>query len=234
MRLKKPKLEIMSQKQKKNNKKITHMRISLQNYGELGKLKERLNIRSRDAVLSVILTEYLDRRLEEYPEATVENVMETQTPIILTGIPGSGKTSFLRETLIPRINSGVFVLDVHDEYPNLDQIKLGQVFSLKFRRVNKKLRLVPSANVDVSKSEADGIFRHLIMFQKELKNWTVIIEEGHRFADSPFLKSLIAEARKHMRKIIVVSHQVEPYTGLGRILKVSTFLNSFNIENKAG
>jgi len=45
------------------------------------------------------------------------------------------------------------------------------------------------------------------------------------------LKSLIAEARKHMRKIIVVSHQVEPYSGLGLILKVSRFLNSSNIKN---
>jgi len=228
--LKEPKLEIMSQKQEKNNKKITHMRISRQNYGELGKLKERLNIRSRDAVLSVILSEYLNRT-EGFPEATPELVMKDAVPIILTGVPASGKTTFLREELIPKINSAVFVLDVHNEYPNLDPIQLGEFFSLKFKRVNKKLRLVPSTNVDVSKSEGDSIFRHLIMFQKELKNWTVIIEEGHRFADSPFLKSLIAEARKHLRKIIVVSHQVEPYLGLGLILKVSRFLNSCNIKN---
>ena len=232
--MKKPKLEIMSQKQKKNNKKITHMRISLQNYGELGKLKERLNIRSRDAVLSVVLSEYLNRT-EEFPEATPELVMKDAVPVILTGIPGSGKTSFLRGTLVPRINSTVFCLDVHNEYPNLEKINLGEFFSLNFKRVSgKKFRLVSSSNVDLSKSEADSIFRHLIMFQKELAHWSIIVEEGHRFADSPFLRSLIAESRKFMRKFIVVSHQIEPYEGLGRILKVSTFLNSFNIENKAG
>jgi len=230
--LKKPKLEIMSQKQKKNNKKITHMRISVQNYGELGKLKERLNIRSRDAVLSVLLNEYLTS--EEYPEATVENVMENQVPIILTGIPGSGKTTFLRDRLIPTLNSGLFLIDPHNEYPILEKINLGEFFSLNFKRANRKIRLVPSSNVDVSKSEADSVFRHLIMFQKELADWTVIVEEGHRFAESPFLKSLLAEARKHMRKMIVVSHQVESYLGLGLILKVSRFLNSSNIKTETG
>jgi len=232
--LKKLKLKVMSQKQRNVNKKVTHthMRISVQNYGELGKLKERLNIRSRDAVLSVLLNEYLTS--EEYPEATVENVMENQVPIILTGIPGSGKTTFLRDRLIPTLNSGLFLIDPHNEYPILEKINLGEFFSLNFKRANRKIRLVPSSNVDVSKSEADSVFRHLIMFQKELADWTVIVEEGHRFAESPFLKSLLAEARKHMRKMIVVSHQVESYLGLGLILKVSRFLNSSNIKTETG
>jgi len=200
----------------------TLMRMSYVNINKLKELKKILNLRSYDACLSVLLREFHE---EEYPEATVENVMANQIPIILTGIPGSGKTTFLREQLVPKINSATFVLDVHDEYPSLERINLGQFFSLKFKRGDRKIRLVPSSNVDVSKSEADSIFRHLIMFQRDLKEWAVIVEEAHRFADSPFLKSLVAEARKHMRKIILVSHQVEPYEGLGVVLKVSTFLD---------
>jgi hypothetical protein len=225
----------MSQEKRNVNKKVTHthMRTSLENYKKLGELKKPLNIRSRDAVLSVVLSEYLNRT-EEFPEATPELVMKDAKPVILTGIPGSGKTTFLREQLIPKINSSLLVLDIHDEYPNLEKINLGKFFSINFKRTNRKLRLVPSSNVEVSKSEADSIFKHLIMFQGELEHWTLIVEEGHRFTASPYLKSLIAEARKHMKKIIVVSHQVEPYEGLGLILKVSRFLNSPSIKNEIG
>lgn len=101
----------------------------------------------------------------------------------------------------------------------MKRISLGDFF-IDFSNEHRKVRLVTSSNVDVSKSEADSIFRHLIMFQKHLKDWVIIIEEGHRFQESPFLKSLLVEARKHVRKMIVVSHQVESFKGLGLILKV--------------
>jgi len=157
----------------------------------------------------------------DYPAATPSLVMQNTVPIILTGIPGSGKTTFLR-ALIVRLEGPAFVFDVHDEYYDLAKINLGEFFALDFREERRRLRLVPSSNVDVSKTEADSIFRHLIMFQKQLSDWLIIVEEGHRFIDSPFLKSLLAEARKHMRKMILVGHQVGPYKGLGIILKVTT------------
>jgi hypothetical protein len=121
-------------------------------------------------------------------------------------------------------------LDVHDEYSSLARINLGEFFALDFKEEKRKLRLLPSSNVDVSKSEADSIFRHLIMFQKQLSNWVIVVEEGHRFAESPFLKSLMAEARKHMRKMILVSHQVEPYKGLGVVLKATIPDSIFHVE----
>jgi len=142
--------------------------------------------------------------------------MENTIPIILNGLPMSGKTHFLRR-LIPTLNYPVFVLDVHSEYEGLREINLGEFFSLEFKEYNRKLRLIPNSNVDVSKTEADSIFRHLIMFQKQLSDWIIVVEEGHRFQDSPFLRSLMAEARKHIRKLIVVSHQPEPFKGLGLI-----------------
>jgi dephospho-CoA kinase len=180
-------------------------------------LKQSYNFRSYDALISFLL---ISLASNDYPIATPEVVMESSVPIILTGIPGSGKTTFLRN-LTTSLDGPVFVFDVHDEYSNLAKINLGEFFSIDFKIEKRKLRLVPSSNVDVSKSEADSIFRHLIMFQKQLSNWVIVVEEGHRFTDTPFLKSLLAEARKHMRKMILVSHQVEPYNGLSIILKAS-------------
>jgi len=197
--------------------KAPYVRINRLNRERLKGLKKTFNVKSCDAVVSILLL----NRNKEYPEPSVENLMRDSVPVILTGIPGSGKTTFLREQVIPHVNSTVFVLDVQDEYPMLRKVNLGEFFSLDFATVDRKLRYVPTSNVDVSKGEADSIFRHLIMFQKDLKEWTIIVEEGHRFAESPFLKSLMAEARKRMRKMVVVSHQVEPYEGLGIIYKVS-------------
>ncbi len=48
------------------------------------------------------------------------------------------------------------------------------------------------------------------------------------FQEGPFIKPLLAEARKRVRKMIFVSHQVEPFKGLGLILKVQRQVgNSF-------
>jgi len=196
------------------------VRVTRANREKLKELKKSFNVRSYDAVLSFLLK----NQGQEYPEASSENIMNNSIPVILTGLPGSGKTTFLREKLIPELDTdtSLFVLDVHSEYPKLEQIDLGKFYSLDFGSENRKLRFVTSTNPMIAKSEANSIFEHMIMMQKTLYKWVMIIEEGHRFVRSTALRSLVAESRKHMRKLILVSHQVEPYKGLGIILKVTT------------
>lgn len=198
------------------------VRVTKRNLQKLRKLKHVLNLPTYDSVISYILA----RNLEEYSIASYEKVMADTVPIILTGLPGSGKTHFLRNVFIPKLSNdlAVLIIDIHSEYDSigLQTINLGDFFSLNFKDSIGKYRLVPSYNVDVSRSEIDSIFRHLTMFQKLLKNWIILLEEGHRFGDSPFVRSFMAEARKHTRKFIVVAHLVDQYKGLGRILQ-STF-----------
>jgi len=196
----------------------TNYRISRINIDRMKDLKKKFNIKSYDALISFFIHTIEEER---YPAPTVEAILENNVPVILTGIPGVGKTTLLRDMVIPRLEQPVFLIDPHNEYTGLKQISLGDFFSLDFLRDARKLRLVTHPNVDVSKSEADSVFRHLIMFQRSLTRWSIIIEEGHRFQESPFLKSFMAESRKHTRKVIVVSHQVDSFKGLGLIYEVS-------------
>jgi len=199
-------------------RKYTSYRISLYAIQRMRELKQRLGFKSYESVI-IHLANTAEEK--EYPEPSPAMVMGDTVPAILTGKPGSGKTFFARK-LVENLDDGpVLVLDVHDEYAGLEKIGFGEFFSLDWAHDRRKLRLVPSPSVDVSKAEADAVFRHLVMFQKELRDWVLIVEEGHRFMESPFLKAFIAEARKHTRKLVVVSVQPGPFEGLGNIFRVT-------------
>ena len=195
----------------------TYYRISKVNIQKMKTLKQSYNFRSYDALINFLI---LSHNSNDYPIATPEIVMRDSVPIILSGLPGAGKTTFVRD-LISRLDGPLFLFDAHDEYLGLAKINLGEFFSLDFRTEKRKLRLLLSTNIEIGKSEADSIFRHMLMFQKQLSRWIIVVEEGQRYTESLLLKSLLAEARKHMRKMIVVAHQVESYKGLGIILRVS-------------
>jgi len=193
-------------------------RISRRNIEKLLELKRAMNIKSIDGVVGYLVSEIMS----EFKQATVEEVMKDTVPVILTGIPNAGKTFFLREKLLPSLNSEdpVLAVDVHDEYPGLARINQGDFYALDFKAERRKHRFIPNPDVGVSKSEVAGLVAHLVRNQKFLAQWTIIVEEGHRFEKLKVLKDFMAEARKHTRKLIVVSHQTEPFKGLGRILGI--------------
>ena len=188
-------------------------RISPKNRDRLKELKVQLNFRSLDSVLSHLL-----RQNSSYYPPPESKLVESPVPSIITGLPNAGKSTFLK-SLVGADHGPCLVLDIANEYP-LAKVNLGDVFGLEWQKERRKLRFVPNESVDVSRTEADAIFRHLIMFQRELAQWLIVVEEGHRFKDSDFLKSFMAEARKFTRKLIVVSHQPESFRGLGEIYKV--------------
>jgi len=199
-------------------KKYSSYRISASALQRMRVLKERLGFRSYESLI-VHLANTAEEK--EYPEPTPAMVMGDTVPVVLTGVPGSGKTFFARKLVESLDNGPVLVLDVHDEYAGLEEIGFGEFFSLDWTRDRRKLRLIPSPSVDVSKAEADAVFRHLVMFQKQLRDWVLVVEEGHRFMESPFLKAFIAEARKHTRKLIIISVQLGPFEGLGNFFRVT-------------
>lgn len=52
-----------------------------------------------------------------------------------------------------------------------------------------------------------------------LSKWTVVVEEGHRFAQDPNLATLVIEARKFIRKLIVVCTDWRLFEGRAQIMK---------------
>jgi hypothetical protein len=110
---------------------------------------------------------------------------------------------------------------VRDEYRELSQIDLGKFFSLRWERQNQRIRFVPSPNREASRGEGTAIFAHLIfvMGSGALKDWAVIIEEGHRFEGDANLRGLLIEARKFVRKVIVVTTDWRVYGDVARIFK---------------
>ena len=157
---------------------------------------------------------------DAYPSPSGEDVMRDSVPCFITGLPGSGKT-FFTKSLVTGVAGPLLVLDIHDEYDALPRRGLGDFFSIDWENQTSKFRVVPSSSVDVSQAEGEMIFRHLTMFQERLSHWVFVIEEAHRFKDSSIFRGFLAEARKHTRKVLVVSAQTAEYVGLGRIYRVA-------------
>ena len=153
--------------------------------------------------------------------------------MIITGESGSGKTTTVKQMLLLLNNnsagednnnsSSIFVLDVSDEYGSLAQetVDLGRFFSIDWRRPGQRVRFVPSKDEEICKIESSNIFRQLLfqMHRGELKDWVIVVEEGHRFSEDKALRTLLEEARKFTRKLILVCTDWQVYRGICRVYK---------------
>ncbi|MCL4340293.1 MAG: hypothetical protein JRN32_01400 [Nitrososphaerota archaeon] len=103
---------------------------------------------------------------------------------------------------------------------------VGHFFSIKWEQASgEKLRFVPNPNVQISQAEAATIFSHLNFVKNSgaLKNWVIVIEEGHRFKDDTNLRALLIEARKFVRKLLIVTTDWRIYQGITMVLKPAPF-----------
>jgi hypothetical protein len=58
-----------------------------------------------------------------------------------------------------------------------------------------------------------------LMGSGTLKDWAVIIEEGHRFEGDANLRGLLIEARKFVRKLIIVTTDWRMYGDIAQVFK---------------
>ena len=183
-------------------------------------LKKEMGFRTYDGLVQFMVLEISRGAL--IPPASYEKIMtrDETRPCIITAESGGGKTTTVKG-MIERWTGNAFVLDVSDEYKDLKQIDLGEFFSLKWERPDQRVRFVPNPNVMISQAEAATIFSHLNFVKNSglLKGWVIVIEEGHRFSNDVNLRALLIEARKFVRKLIIVTTDWKVYEGIARTYK---------------
>jgi hypothetical protein len=146
--------------------------------------------------------------------ASVEGIMNSTVPAVLTGLPLSGKSLFVKEKLLPSlVGTPVLVLDPLGEYDDLKNIGY-DIFSLDFEAFNGHIRFVPNPYSKMAESEIENVFSHLDMKAKSLSRWVIVAEEAQSFRNiSSFVKFLYS-SRHHVRKMIAVTPMVDAFQGL--------------------
>ncbi|MDG7037286.1 MAG: hypothetical protein JRM72_07880 [Nitrososphaerota archaeon] len=190
-------------------------RISRQVLDRLRGLKLKYGFQSYESVIIYFMNTV--EREGMVPPATYQAIFTDSKPVIITGPSGSGKTTAVKELI--RKERNVFVIDVANEY-DLQRLNIGDFFGFSWSD-GGRYRFVPGSNLEVSRAEAGAIFQHLEFIKNSgvLKDWTVVIEEGHRFRDDANLRALLIEARKFVRKLIIVTTDWQVYRDIAQVYK---------------
>ena len=198
--------------------KPTSIRVTKDTRAKLQALKKELGFRNLSALFSFLILE--QTRGAVIPPASYELVFKDTRPVLLTGESGSGKTTTIR-SLLKDYSGNAFILDVSNEYAEFERLDLGKLFSLKWSKPEQRVRFVTDSNPDISRVEAATIFPRLAfeMHSGNLKDWALIIEEGHRFGQDPGLRALLIEARKFTRKLILITTDWRLYEGTAKVFK---------------
>ena len=154
--------------------------------------------------------------LEQQPKniAAVEAVMNGNVPVVLTGKPLSGKTSFIKQKLLPSlVGAPLLVVDSWGEYKELRSIGY-DIYGLDFDNFSDHIRFVPNSQSKVAETEVESIFAHLDMKRNSMSKWTIIVEEAHTFKNvASFLKFLYG-SRHLVRKMVAITPQTDAFEGL--------------------
>jgi len=177
----------------------THVRVLKGDHRKLLFIRERVGFRN----IAWVVHSLLEERTPHL--ATVEAVMEGNVPIILTGLPLSGKSFFVKNKLLPSLKDNpVLVIDSWDEYKDLRNIGY-ELYSLNFKDFNEHIRFVPNTQSRVATTEVGNIFSHLDMRRSEISKWTLIVEEAHSYKNLSTFTKFLYGSRHLVRKMIAVT-----------------------------
>jgi len=222
----------------KDKMRLTTFSIDSVLRDQLEKTKDELGTQTIRSTIRALLL--LAQREGLIPFAIPKLVFKDSRPVIITGEPGSGKTTLIKQLLMTQRSVPTLIIDVNDEFrdselPNnkrfrgFKKIDVGDVFKINWEK-GGRLRVVPNPNVEVSKAEVDLILSSLNMnklneFNPDilpsgvLSKWIIVIDESHRFILSPQFKPFIVEARKVTKKVLIVCTDWRALEGMGRIMK---------------
>jgi hypothetical protein len=131
----------MSDQDKPRVVRFTSVKLMAEVRDKLRLLKKELGFANYNALLNYMALELT--KGEAIPPASCAQVFRDNRPVVLTGQSGAGKTTTVKE-LLKAWKGNVFLMDVRDEYKELNQIDLGRFFPLKWERENQRVRFVPS------------------------------------------------------------------------------------------
>lgn len=198
---------------KKHNERgqTTHVRVFEDDYRQLSLIKKDVGFRSIAWVIRSLMKEQA-RNL-----ASVEAIMNSNVPVVLTGKPLSGKTFFVKQKLLPSLKDcPVLVIDCWNEYDELRNIGY-DIYGLNFKEFNEHIRFTPNSQSRVAITEVENIFGHLDMKRNEMSRWVVIVEEAHAFGCIPIFTKFLYGSRHIVRKMVAVTPQTNAYQGLATL-----------------
>jgi len=194
--------------QHKEAGQTTHVRVLRSDYERLLSIKENVGFKSVAWVVHGLLEEQAKNL------ATVEAVMASSVPVVLTGKPLSGKTFFVKQKLLPSlIGTPVLVIDAWDEYKELRNIGY-DIYGLNFGDFDEHIRFIPNSQSRVAITEVGSIFAHLDMRRSELSEWTIVVEKAHTFKKVSVFTKFLYGSRHIVRKMVAVTPQTDAFQGL--------------------
>jgi hypothetical protein len=198
----------------------TTIRVTKETRGKLQALKKELGFRNLSALFNYAILELTKEALIPPAEYSVIFERLGTRPVVITGESGAGKTTTVRE-LLSKWGGSAFILDVTNEYPDFKRVDLGAIFGANWGKPRQRIRFVSNPNVEASRGEASAIFGQLNYLKNSgaLREWVIVIEEGHRFSQDANLRALLIEGRKLARKVILVTTDYREFAGIARTFK---------------
>lgn len=194
--------------EEKKPDQTTHVRVWKRDRERLIFIKENVGFKNVSWVIHSLLEEQAKNL------ATVEVVMNSSVPVVLTGKPLSGKTFFIKQKLLPFLKgSPVLVIDSWSEYAELRNIGY-ELYSLDLKDFSEHIRFVPNMQSRVAITEVGNIFAHLDMKRNEMPKWIIVVEEAHTFKNVSVFTKFLYGSRHIVRKMIVITPQTDAYEGL--------------------
>jgi hypothetical protein len=189
----------------------THVRIFSEDLKKLNAIREVSGFKSNAFVIHNLIDEKADNI------ASVERLMDSNVPVVLTGKPLSGKSTFIKTKLLPALQgSPVLVIDSLGEYNDLKTVSF-DIFGIDFEHFTEHIRFVPNGQSMVAETEVGSLFSNLDMRRGALAKWTIITEEAHAYKNVSAFTKFLYGSRHYVRKMVVVTPQSDAFQGLSSV-----------------